>query len=199
MLHNLTQNDIDKIQIDEGIVVVDFEETTQKVLGPTRGGAECTITPSIRDIEFDGRKGKTKGLQVKDAEDANLKVTALCCSQEMLAMGLAGSVVGSDSAKTISPSAFGLLPGSAYLKNIAIITAMLDGTFKILVIYNPMHEGAFTFKTASKAENEHNLELQAHYDPLNMDTTKLYEIKDSATNPLVTETQTTPETTPETT
>lgn len=186
MLVNLTQNDVNKIQIDEGIVVKDFGETSQKVIGPTRGGAELTITPSIRDIEYDGRKGKTKGMQVKDGEDASLKVTALCCSQEMLAMALPGAVVGTGTDKVIKPSQFGLIPDNAYAKNIAIVTKMVDGTYKTLIINNPMHEGAFTFKTASKAENEHNLELQAHYDPYNADTFDLYEIKDSATNPLVT-------------
>lgn len=185
MLFNLTQNDVNKIQIDEGVVVLNFGEATQKVLGPTRGGATLTITPSIRDIDYDGRKGKTKGLQVKDGEDATLAVTALCCSQEMLAMALPGATVGTDTAKTISPSDFGVIANSAYATNIAIITQMIDNTYKILKINNPMHEGAFTFKTASKAENEHNLELTAHYDPYNMDTVKLYEIKDSATNPLV--------------
>ena len=62
MLVNLTQNDINKIQIDEGIVVLDYGESSEKVLAPTRGGAEFTATPSIRDIEFDGRKGKTKDI-----------------------------------------------------------------------------------------------------------------------------------------
>ena len=49
-LVNLSSNDINKIQIDEGIVVVNYGETGEKILGPTRGGAEFTVTPSIRDI-----------------------------------------------------------------------------------------------------------------------------------------------------
>ena len=65
MLVVLSENDKKKIQIDEGIVVVDYGETNEKVLGPTRGGVEFVVTPSIRDIEFDGRKGKTKGMQLK--------------------------------------------------------------------------------------------------------------------------------------
>jgi len=184
MLVNLVENDVNKIQIDEGIVVLNFGKTGQKVIGPTRGGATLTITPSVRDIEYDGRKGKTKGLQVKDGEDASLTVTALCCSQEMLAMALPGATVGTGTDKAIKPSKFGLIPNNAYAENVAVVTTMIDGTFKILIINNPMHEGGFTFKSASKAENEHNLELQAHYDPYNVDTFDLYEIKESATNPL---------------
>ena len=188
MLVNLTQNDINKIQIDEGVVVKNLGESDQAVIGPTRGGAELTITPSIRDIEYDGRKGATKGAEVKDGEDAVLKITTICCSQENLALALAGAAVGTGTDKKITPSAFGVIPNTAYLKNIAVITKMLDGTFKILKVFNPLHKGAFTFKTAPKAENEHNIEFTAHYDILD-DTVNLYEITESTTNPLATQTQ----------
>lgn len=186
MIVNLTEEQLKKIQIDEGVVVTNYGEPDKAIIGPTRGGAELTITPSIRDIEYDGRKGKTKGLQVKDGEDAVLKITTLCCSQEMLALALPGASVGTD--KVIKPSKFGVIPASAYLKNIGIVTKMLDGTFKILIVYNPLHEGAFAFKTASKSENEHNLEMTAHYDSTD-DSKDLYEIKESVTNPLTSSTQ----------
>ena len=62
-LVNLSTSDVNKIQIDEGVVVINYGESDEKVLGPTRGGAEFTVTPSIRDIEFDGRKGKTCGVR----------------------------------------------------------------------------------------------------------------------------------------
>lgn len=181
MLVNLTQNDINKIQIDEGIVVLDYGETSEKVLAPTRGGAEFTATPSIRDIEFDGRKGKTKGMQVKDGEDVSLKINTLCCSQENLALAIPGATVDPTS-KKITPGDFGVISASAYLKNVAVVTKMLDGTFKILVVKNAMHEGAFGFKANSKSENEHNLEFLGHYDATNDE--KIWYVEDSATNPL---------------
>lgn len=183
MLVNLTQGDINKIQIDEGIVVVNFEETDERVVGPTRGGAEFVVTPSIRDIEYDGRRGKTKGLQVKDGEDVSLKIITLCCSQENLALAIPGAKPASDENKTIEQAEFGVIPATAYLKNIAVVTKMLDGTFKVLIVKNPMHEGAFTFKSAPKAENEHNLELLGHYDPLN-GTEKIWKVEERTANPI---------------
>lgn len=181
MLKRLTKNDIDKIQIDEGIVVVNYKETDQKILGPTRGGAECIITPSIRDIEFDGRKGKTKGLQVKDGEDANLKVSTLCCSQENLKLALHG-YKNEEGSLEQDEEGFGLIKDEEYVKNVAVVTMMLDGTFKILIIKNAMHEGAFSFKANSKAENEHALDFLAHYDPINGGS--IWKIEDASTNPL---------------
>lgn len=182
-LVNLTQGQMNKIQIDEGIVVVNFGETDEKILGPTRGGAEFVATPSIRDIEFDGKRGKTAGMQVKDGEDVSLKINTLDCSQETLALAMPGTVPATTTLK-IEQSAFGVIPLISYLKNVAVVTKMLDGTFKILKVMNPMHEGAFTFKANSKSENEHNLEFLGHYSALNLDE-KIYSIEDSATNPLV--------------
>ena len=181
-LVRLTQNNIDKIQIDEGIVVTNYGEDNETILGPTRGGAEFVATPSIRDIEFDGRKGKTKGLQLKDGEDVSLKIITLCCSQENLALAIPNSTMSSEDGKKIEQGDFGVIKASSYLKNVAVITQMLDGTYKILIVKNPMHEGAFTFKTAPKSENEHNLELLGHYDPMNDE--KIWSVEDSATNPI---------------
>jgi len=68
---NLTQNQIDKIQIDEGLIYVNYGELDEYLLGPTRGGGEFVATQEIRDIEYDGKKGKTKGmLTYKEIIDA---------------------------------------------------------------------------------------------------------------------------------
>lgn len=184
MLVNLTQGKIDKIQIDEGIVVINYGEATgEMMLGPTRGGAELTITPSIRDIEYDGKVGKTKGLQVKDGEDVSLKIKTLDCSQETLNKALVNAIMN-ETTKDIEQGDFGLVAPTNYLKNVAVITKMLDGKFKVLIVKNAMHEGAFSFKTAPKAENEHNLEFLGHYNPLDI-TEKIYKIMDLATMPII--------------
>ena len=109
-LIRLTKAQTEKIQIDEGIVVLDLGETSEKVLGPTRGGAEFTATPTIRDIEYDGRKGKTKGVQVKDGEDVLLKVASLDCSQEVLKLAIPNSKL-EQTTKEIKQSEFLMLQG----------------------------------------------------------------------------------------
>lgn len=182
-LIRLTDGQTEKIQIDEGIVVINLGLEKEKILGPTRGGAEFTATPSIRDIEFDGRKGKTEGMQLKDGEDVTLKVITLDCSQETLALAIPNAVVNATT-KKVEQGDFGIIAKTQYIPKISIITKMLDGTFKILNMKNALHEGAFTFKTASKAENEHNLEMIGHYKYDNDE--KIWDIEDSATNPIAT-------------
>lgn len=182
-LVNLTSDNIKKIQIDEGIVVLDYGLENERVLGPTRGGAEFVATPSIRDIEFDGRKGKSKGLQVKDGEDVTLKIITLCCSLENLKLAIPGATIDTEN-KKITPGAFGVIAAESYLKNVAVITKMLDGTYNILKVNNPMHEGALTYKGVSKSENEHNLEFIGHYDPTDSTEECIWEVETSETNPL---------------
>jgi hypothetical protein len=182
-LVNLSTSNVNKIQIDEGIVVVNHGETGEMVLGPTRGGAEFTATPSIRDIEFDGRKGKTKGMQVKDGEDVSLKISTLCCSLDYLKLAIPGATVNS-STNTLTPGKFGVIDSDKYLKNVAVVTKMLDGTYTIITVKNPMHEGAFTYKGVSKNENEHSLEFLGHYDATDSTEECCWNIETSATNPL---------------
>lgn len=184
MLVRLTEGQTQKIQIDEGIVVLNLGEETEKILGPTRGGAEFTATPSIRDIEYDGRRGKTAGLQIKDGEDVTLKVITLDCSQETLALAIPNAKLEEVTNK-IEQGNFGLIAKSSYIPKISVITMTLDGKFKVLTLKNALHEGAFTFKAVPKAENEHNLELIGHYDYLNPDD-KIWSIEDSETNPIAT-------------
>lgn len=87
----LTQANINKIVIDEGYLVLDYGLPTELALGPTRGGGEFSVTPKVRDIEFDGRKGKSKGMQVIEEIAAKLKVKTLVCSQDHLALALLDS------------------------------------------------------------------------------------------------------------
>ena len=182
-LVNLSTNDVNKIQIDEGIVVVNFGKSGERIIGPTRGGAEFTSTPSIRDIEFDGRKGKTKGMQVKDGEDVTLKISTLCCSLENLKLAIPGATINS-SANTLTPGEFGVVNPSNYLDNVAVVTKLIDGTFTVIILNNPMHEGAFSYKGVSKSENEHSLEFIGHYDYTDSTEECIWNIETFTTNPL---------------
>lgn len=184
MIKNFVQGDIEKIQIDEGIVVLNYKLDGQKILGPTRGGVEGTIAPKIRDIDFDGRRGKTKGLQVKDEEDVTIKIKTLCCSQENLKLATINTTVAKDGTKKIEQGDFGVIKKENYLENIAVVTKTLDNKYKVLIVKNAMHEGNFDFKFIPKAENEHNLEFYGHYNPENLEE-KIWSIEEADTDPLV--------------
>lgn len=169
MVTNLTTQQIESIQIDEGIIFFDYGETTQELLAPTRGGGEFAATVTVRDIEFDGKHGKTAGTQVIEEQAASLKVTTLCMSQENLALAVPNATVGNDEGKTIKNPKTGIIAATSYRKNVTMFCKTVGGKYKKIVIYNPMHETGITVKAVQKAEGELALELLAHYSHSDLD------------------------------
>lgn len=169
MVKNLTQEQIQSIQIDEGVIYLDYGESTQRLLAPTRGGGEFVATVTLRDIEFDGRHGKTSGTQVIEGQDVTLKVTTIGLSQENLALAIPNCTVGNDAGKTISNPRGGIVESSSYLKNVTMFAKTIGGKYKKIVIYNAMHETGFTAKAVQKAEGELALEFSGHYSTDDLD------------------------------
>ena len=177
---NLTKKQVENIQIDEGLVFVDYGEATERKLAPTRGGGEFRATASIRNIEFDGRSGATAGTQVIEEQEAILKVVSLCMSQEELLFAMPfARKQGEGEDMVIKNPKCGIIPESAYCKNITMFAKLVSGKYKKITIYHPMSENGLTVKAAPKAEGEISLEIRAHYtiDDLNGD---LWEVKDAA-------------------
>lgn len=188
---NLTQAQIDNIQIDEGVLIIDYGEQTERPLLPCRGGGEFTVTANVRDIEFDGRIGKTAGVQVVDDQSATLKVTTINVSNQNLALAVPFCRMydGEDNQittnlatdpVTIANPKSGIIPSSAYLKNVTMFAKLVDGTFKKITIHRPMNESGLNIKAVQKAEGELALEFVAHYDTHDLNGT-LWEISDTDT------------------
>ena len=169
MVTNLTKKQIESIQIDESVIFLNYGETDERFLAPTRGGGEFAATVTVRDIEFDGKHGKTAGTQVIEEQGASIKVTTLCMSQENLALAIPGCVVQDKDGNAISNPKTGIIPDSAYLKNITMFAKLISGKYKKITIYNPMHETGFTAKAVQKAEGELAFEFLAHYPHSDLD------------------------------
>lgn len=182
MITNLTTKQIESIQIDEGVIFLDYGETTERLLAPTRGGGEFAATVTVRDIEFDGRHGKTAGTQVIEEQGASIKVTTLDMSQENLAIAIPCCTVASSDGKTIKNPPTGVIPMSEYLKNVTMFAKTIGGKYKKITIYNAMHETGFTAKAVQKAEGELALELLAHYPHSDLDG-DLWSVEEITTAP----------------
>lgn len=169
MITNLTTKQIESIQIDEGVIFLNYEETDERLLAPTRGGGEFAATVTVRDIEFDGRHGKTTGTQVIEEQGASLKVTTLCMSQENLALAIPTCTIAADDGKTIKNPPTGVIGADKYLKNVTMFAKTIGGKYKKIAIYNAMHETGFNVKAVQKAEGELALEFLAHYKHSDLD------------------------------
>lgn len=181
---SLTQQQLENIQIDYGIVYVNYGETDEALLGPTRGGGTFNVTKNIREIEFDGRRGKTKGMQVVDEINAMLSVTHLNCSMETLKLAMPYATLEGDGSVTpysitCKSANVGVIPEDAYLKNITMFAKTVKGEYKKITLYNAMSENDFSFAATPKAEGTIAMEVYAHWDPTD-DTKDLYKVEDVA-------------------
>lgn len=175
---SITQQQLENIQIDYGMVYINFGEIGERRLGPTRGGGTFTATATIRNIEFDGSKGKTKGMQVVDDVNAQLNIANLDTSMDDLALAmpwatyLNGIITGES-------GNIGIIPNSAYLSNVTMFAKVVGGGYKKITLYNAMSENAFSLAAAPKGEGTVSLEISAHWDPID-DTADLFKVEDVA-------------------
>lgn len=186
MVTNLTKQQVESIQIDEAVIFLDYGEPTERFLAPTRGGGEFAATVTVRDIEFDGRHGKTAGAQVIEEQGASIKVTTLCMSQENLALAIPNCTVADENGKVLKNPKNGVIPEDAYLKNVTTFAKLIGGGYKKITIYSPMHENGLTTKAVQKAEGELALEFLAHYKTIDLDG-DLWKIEDITEPPKMNE------------
>ncbi|WAA10332.1 hypothetical protein [Fervidibacillus albus] len=162
----LKQEQLQNIQIDYGIVFLNYGEIDQKQLGPTRGGGTLTVTATYRTIEHDGHRGPTKGLEVVDEIDAVLAVTNLDASLDTLSLSVPYAKYDQANKKiTINKESIGLVKETAYLKNITMFAKTVKGEYKKISLFNAMSKNDFSLAAAPKAEGTISLEVHAHWDP----------------------------------
>jgi len=176
---SLTTEQIENIQIDRGLVYIDYGEVGERQLAPTRGGGSFTVTKNIREIEYDGRRGKTKGMQVVDEVNAMLSVPLLCSSMDNLALAMPWATY-SESKITAESGNLGVVADSAYLTNVTLFAKVVGGGYKKITLFNAMAENDFSLEAKPKDEGVVTLEISAHWDA-ESDSADLYDVEDVET------------------
>ncbi len=175
----LTQEQVENIQIDYGLIYLNYGVAGERRLAPTRGGGTFNVTKNIREIEYDGRKGKTKGMQVVDEINAMLSVPLLDTSMDNLALAMPWATYSGGKISGKSGN-LGVIPNSAYVENITLLAKVIGGGYKQITLYNAMAENDFSIAAAPKSEGVINLEVHAHWDAED-DTVDLYDVQDVET------------------
>ena len=183
-MRRITQNQRENIVLNAAILVADYGEATAREIGITKGGVKFTVTETVRDIEFDGRRGKTKGMEVVDEIDAVLETTTLELSQENILLALVAAAEG-DGGEIVNTDG-GVIPDERYLKNItAFGICNKTSKYKKITLYNPGAAGGLEIATSDKNEATVPLKINAHWD---MDVAEgtphtIYKIEDDTTGP----------------
>ena len=147
----LKEEQIENIQIDYGIVFLNWGVTGERQLAPTRGGGTFTVTKNIRDIDYDGRKGKTRGMQVVDVIFAFLAVGLLDTSLDNLALALPWATYSSGKISA-KGSDLGIIGDSAYESNITLFAKIVGGGYKRITLHSALNEGEFSIAAVTKGE-----------------------------------------------
>ena len=174
-MYNVSTNEIEKILIDPGLVILNYGEEDERKLAPCEGDNSIVVTQEIRDIEYNGRRGKTKGLRRITAEDATLTVNLLNLSQENLKLALAGANL--EAGTGVITNGDGSIPDTDYLKNVTLIGPTLDGRWKAITIYNAMADNGLSVTASKNGEAQVQVAFAAHRDPTNS-ASPIYRIED---------------------
>ena len=171
--------DVENIQIDHGIVFRNYGLETQKLLAPIRGGSTFKVERTIRQIEFDGQGGKTKGTEVIDDENATISAKTLNASLDSLSMALQGASITKDESGEITKiesSELGLISDENYNDNITMFCKTLKGDYLKISIFDAMADNGLEFAAVQKAEGEIQLDFAAHHS-YEDETKKIYSIE----------------------
>lgn len=180
----LTQEQIESIVLDYGILYINYGETDSALIGPTRDGVEFSATANVREIEFDGRRGKTSGMRVIDEQNATIKTSILSTDLDVLGKLLIKSKYtdgGSGSNGKLSNPNSGVIPSTKLLKNATVFGKTIGGGYKKITIKNAGADNDLTLSYKDKSEGVTALEISAHYDPTTeIDTQEFWTIEDVA-------------------
>ncbi|MTI46664.1 hypothetical protein [Sporosalibacterium faouarense] len=172
---SLSTEQLQNIVIDTGVVYVNYEETDEKMLGPCKGGNTFLVEQEFKEVEYDGRRGKTKGLRRIINENASLTVRLMDLSQENIKMALAGSNL--DEATSAITNGDRTISDSDYLKNIALVGTTTGGKTKVITLFNALSDNGLNMEMVDKDELAVELHFSAHYDPANLES-PIYKIED---------------------
>lgn len=177
----VTKEQVENIQLDHGILFKNYGLSTQELVAPLRGGTTFTVERTYRSIEFDGARGKTKGLTTLDDENATLTVKTLNSSLETFADKLPGAKITRDEETKkitkIEASKMGILPDDAYIENVTVFAQKISGEFVKITISNAMDENGIEFAAVQKAEGEIELAYSAHHTYDENEKVPLYTIE----------------------
>jgi len=176
---NLTKKQVDKIQIEEGLVFLNYGLPAQEILGPTRGGGEFLGNTTLREIDHDGKRGKTMNMEVIESQDAHIKVKVICSAQQnMRRLVPNADVTGEgDTIKIANPDVNGVVKSDNYIKNVTLFGRNIDGTWKKATVYNALAAPGAKINAVQKAENELEYTFDGHFDAFDTEQ-KLYTIEE---------------------
>lgn len=133
-----------------------------KTLGATRGGGTFTTTPTVRNIEVDGKRGEFVGSTINDGYTCNMTGTFLEFHENTLtAMG--GELVTEGAKENVKqirfPTAF---ESNMYIPSLVWVGDMGDGKVLLIDLKNALNTAGVSFTFTDKGEGTLPFTFVAH-------------------------------------
>lgn len=166
--------------LDAGAFFVNYEVETDdfesaikagKLLGATSGGGEFKAVPTIRQIEVDGIKGKTKGLEVIDAWDTSIKANVLEVTRESIAKALCASDIDSSTNDIYDIiTARNFINLTDYMDNVTWVGTLSGSDEPVIIqVFNTINLDGLTLTTTDKNQAVIAMTFNGHYTDTTLD------------------------------
>lgn len=155
-----TPNTSDRLLLDAGAFFKNFKvgvdtyasaKADGKCLGATIKGGEFSAKPSIRRLEIDGLKTRTKGDTLIDGWEIYIKATFAEITTDNLKIALSAADVTKDIEGYETITGRNTILDSDYIENITWVGCLLGEQKPIIIqIFNGLNEGGLTLAVADK-------------------------------------------------
>lgn len=142
------------VLLGEGLVYKDYGESGQALIGATRGGSKLEIERAIKEMEYDGSMGPTKGMRRTERFVAKLMINFLKITYVNLAYGLNVTISdGSDVDGTYKKIAFDTdFDANDVLDNVTFKGYKADGTYCIIKVTKALNIDSIGLEFKEKDE-----------------------------------------------
>lgn len=148
--------------------------TGGELLGATSGGNEFVVQQEIRQIEVDGTKGRTKGLQIINFQNPTLTVNLKEMTAKNLSMALTGGEINTADTKYDIITSKGVVDSKDYIKNITLVGKMTDGKDVVIVVENVLSIEGLEMTFEDNNEVVIPVAFAGHYDESGRAPFKIY-------------------------
>jgi hypothetical protein len=149
------------ILLGEGAVYKNYDEVGEALIGATKGGSKLSIEKVIKEVEYDGAYGPTKGMRRHVTCIVKLVINFLKLNYTNMSYGVPCTVSdGSDEDGTYKEIAYDLeIVAADVLTNVTFVGQKWDGSYCKIKVENALNIDSTTWEFKSKD----NLVLEMTY------------------------------------
>ena len=152
------------ILLGEGAVYYNYGLTGEVVVGATRGGGSFEVEREIKEIEYDGSYGPTKGLRRKTRSVPRLTLNFLEIKTATLTK-FYGGLKSTDQTTYEEITEKEDIESGDYIDNVAFVGVTKDGKPVVILVENALGDGNIEMALQDKEEVVSEVQYTGHYDP----------------------------------